>query len=65
MDDLQALADAETYLASVLEGSDPPRDASRYSITEAARDHHDTTGTWDFRGADAQAIEDLLARHTK
>jgi hypothetical protein len=65
MDELQALADAETYLANVLEGSDPPRDASRYSITEAAQDYHDTTESWDLDSADPQVLEDLLARHAK
>jgi hypothetical protein len=65
MDAPQALADAETYLANVLEASDPPRDASRYSITEAAQDYHDTTGTWDLDSAEPQVLKDLLARHTK
>jgi hypothetical protein len=65
MNDLQALADAETYLANVLESSDLPRDASRYSITEAAQDYRETTGTWDLGSAEPQVIEDLLARHAK
>lgn len=64
-DDPQALADAETYLANVLKSSDPPRDASRYSITQAAQDYHDTTESWDLHTAEPQVIEDLLARHAK
>jgi hypothetical protein len=36
MDDPQALADAQTHLTNVPESPDPPRDAGRYPITEAA-----------------------------
>lgn len=63
--DPQALADAETYLIQFLEHSDPPRDANLFEITDAALDHHDTTGSWDLHGADPQTIENLLVRHAK
>lgn len=64
-DDLQGLAEAETYLVNFLEHSDPPRDADLFEITEAAKDHHNSTGSWDLDNADQQVIEDLLARHAK
>jgi hypothetical protein len=63
MDDAQALAGAETHLLRVLETSDPPRDASRYNVTAAARECHEVTGTWDLGGVDAGTIEQVLARH--
>lgn len=63
--DPQALADAETYLIQYLLHSDPPRDASLFELTDAAQDHHNTTGSWDLHNADAKTVEDLLARHGK
>lgn len=65
MYDPQALAEAETYLISVLENSNPPRDVTKFDITAAARDFHDTTGGWDVKGADQNLIEDVLTRHGK
>ncbi|GAA1745302.1 hypothetical protein [Kocuria aegyptia] len=63
MHDPQALAQAETYLLHVLEHSDPPRDASRYNVTAAARAYHDRTGNWDVRGGDPELVEQVLAEH--
>ena len=47
----------------VLEHSDPPRDASHYNVTAAARDYHDRTGTWDVQDADPDLVEQVLAAH--
>ncbi len=63
MHDPQALAQAETHLLHVLEHSDPPRDASRYNVTAAARAYHDRTGNWDVRSADPELVEQILAEH--
>jgi hypothetical protein len=63
MHDPQALAQAETHLLRVLEHSDPPRDASRYNVTAAARDYHDRTGTWEVQDADPDLVEQVLAAH--
>jgi hypothetical protein len=65
MHDAQALAETETHLIHVLEHSDPPRDASRFNVTAAARELHDRTGGWNVRDADARTVEDVLARHAK
>lgn len=64
-DDPQALAAAETYLVHVLETSDPPREASEFNITAAAKDYHASTGTWQVHEADPSSVEDLLARHAR
>ena len=63
MQDSQALAQAETDLIHVLEHSDPPRDAASFNVTEAARDFHETTGSWDVRNADSETVEAVLAKH--
>ena len=63
MHDPQALAQAETHLIHVLEHSDPPRDASRFNVTAAAKEFHERTGSWDVRDAEPGTVEEILARH--
>lgn len=63
--DPRALADAENHLIHVLHTSSPPRDASEFNITAAAKDYHATAGSWDVHKADAGTVEELLARHAR
>lgn len=63
--DPHALADAENHLIQVLHSSNPPRDASEFNITAAAKDYHGTAGSWDIAQADPDTVEELLARHAR
>lgn len=63
MDTSRELAAAETHLLSLLEGSNPPRDASRYNVTAAARDLHESSGSWRLEDLDHETVEAALARH--
>ena len=58
-------ADAETYLIHVLTEAVPPQDPTNFEITAAARDFFEQHGTYDVRGAGAEAAEELLARHRR
>lgn len=64
-DDLHALADAETFLVRLLNTSVPPRDPGSYELTDVAEEFHAKHGTYDLAGADADELEELLARHMK